>query len=133
MLRKTDGSAVVNELLEKAGIQQTEDLHKELKQSRVEKDNDLNTVMDGIKACSNPFSVETRSYLGMYSITTGKEASGSAKQELLNFRQTGEELRDEFRDGCLQDHARFEKSIRRRKLNNFASESVKMIVKNIRT
>jgi hypothetical protein len=121
-------SAVVGELLAKAGIQHTEDLHKELKKSRIERDNaDLNKLVDGIGASRDPFSADSSTNL--YNIGTGKAASEYVKHDLLNFRQSGVALCDEFRNGCFQSSARFEKSISRRKVKHFASEAVKVKVK----
>ena len=123
-------TAVVTELLEKAGIHRTEEeLHKELRDSRVERDNkDISTLLDSIVSCGNPFKEDTYQPDKLYNIATGVATSESVKQELISFRKTGQVLQKEFRDGCFQNPARFEKSIRRRTLKNFANESVKMRV-----
>ena len=112
----------------KVGIEHTEDLHKELKKSRVQRDNtDLNNLVEGIEVSRNPFSEDNSDNL--YNIATGKVASESVKNDLLNFRKNGESLCDAFRNGCFQDPARFEKSIHHQKINNFASAAVKTQMK----
>ena len=86
----------------KAGIECTEDLYKELKKSRVQRDNtDVNNLVEGIEASRNPFSEDNSDNL--YNIATGKVASESVKNDLLNFHKNGETLCDAFRNGCFQD------------------------------
>lgn len=50
------------------------------------------------------------------------------QDDLLNFQQTAHSLCDDFKQRCFADPARFERSIRRTKLDNFASEAISMIV-----
>lgn len=117
-------STMVGSLMTKAGLQQKEDVKKELKPSRVKRDHeDLTKIVEGIEACFNPFTGEKSEKL--FSISTGKATSEAVKKDLLSIKQTGQKLFDEFKNGCLQDSNRFEKAISRQKGKNFASEAVK--------
>ena len=61
----------------------------------------------------------------LYCLTTGVEVDEKIKNDLLSCRDKGQEWHDEFVKGCFGDACRFEKPIKRRKVQNFASAAVK--------
>ena len=130
-ITRTARSAVVGELLNMAGLKKTsEDVHKELRPSRVRRDNeDLKKLVEGIEASHNPFAENESNNL--YCITTGNAVSETVKNDLLNFKEHGERWCSDFRNECLQDPLRFERSIRRKKVMNFASEAVSVKLKSV--
>ena len=122
---KTARSAIVGSLLSGAGLQQDEDITKELKPYRIERDNeDLQRLLTQICECMNPFGISPDSCL--YCLSTGKAVPDDVKEDLLEWNTKGKQWMEEFREDCFADPDRFEKPIRRRKIKNFASAAVKV-------
>ena len=102
-----------------------EHIHNELKPSRVARDSsDLKKLVEGIKQSCNPFTTEASANL--YNIATGKAVSPLLKEDMLKFRENGERWCEEFKQECHADEARFEKSIKRRKVNNLYAPLIKL-------
>ncbi len=127
MITRAARSEIVGLLLEKAGLKSKEDVTKELRPHRVQKDNaDIQKVIDGIKKTMNPFVTSTEEPdVNLYCLTTGKQASEDVRDDLLGCVQKGEAWCAEFKDGSFEDGLRFQKPISRRKVKNFASDAVK--------
>jgi hypothetical protein len=107
-----------------AGLKSADDVTKETKPYRIEKDNeDLEKVIEGIEGTMNPFILEPEESL--YCLTSGKKVDDGIKEDLLECVTKGATWCDEFRNGCFQDPKRFEKPIPRRKVWNFACSAVK--------
>ncbi len=83
-------SAIVGELMTAAGIDSgKEDLHRELKPSRITRDSsDLQKLISGIEETHNPFTQHIP--LHLYNIHNGKAASDDVKEHLLSFNKWGE-------------------------------------------
>ena len=105
--------------MEKAGLKTPEDATKTLKPYRIKKDNeDLGKILTGIEHTMNPIKSEDDDNL--YCIITGKKVDDLIKVDLLQCLERGDMWRQEFTQQCLENPARFEKQIPRRKLKNFA-------------
>ena len=78
-----------------------------------------------VKETTNPFESELDPNNHLYNIGTGKAASESTKNFLLNIEKNGNTERTAFISECVKDPARFEQRIKRQKLKNFASETGK--------
>ena len=125
MLTRSVRSAIVGNLLAKAGLKSPDDVVKELKPYRIKKDTeDLQKIVEGIESRMNPFQLETDANL--YCLSTGKNVADNIKHELLAFTERGVQWCHEFLEGCFADPLRFEKPIPRRKVKNFASAAVKI-------
>ena len=59
----------------------------------------------------------------MLNIATGKGASDVTQKYLIESLSTGKELHRKFLEECVKDNARLVKPMKRRKVNNFASEN----------
>ena len=59
----------------------------------------------------------------LFNIKTGRKASPDAEKYLLSVISEGERRRDEFMKECQDNPVRFEKSISKTKIVNFATES----------
>ena len=118
-------SAIVGYLMEKAGIQQSEYLNKELRPGHVQIDqSDLKSLVAGIKDSGIPFVAEKGDKL--YSISSGKAVLENVKNDLLNMKTNSQKWADEFKEECFSDAVRFEKAISQKKIKNFASAAVKV-------
>ena len=128
MVTRSARSAIVGSLLLQAGLKSQEDVSKDLKPYRIQKDNDdLKKIQECIKSRMDPFDIEPDTNL--YCLTSGKNVPDNIRDDLLQCVDRGKEWCSEFRDGCFSDPGRFEKPIKRRKIKNFTSAAVKTTVK----
>ena len=124
MMTRSVRSSIVNNLMNKAGLQSNEDITKELKPYRIKKDNeDLQKIIEGIKSTMNPFTQYPNENL--YCLATGKKADEEIKDDLLNCVKKGQAWCDDFTNGCFQDPSRFQKPIPRKKVKNFVTTAIK--------
>ena len=124
MITRSMRSAIVGNLLRKAGLKSGDDVVKELKPYRIKKDTeDIQKLLDGIQSRMNPFDLEGD--INLYCLSTGKKVDDKFRDELVSFSDRGREWCEEFRQGCLADHERFERPIPRRKVKNFASAAIR--------
>ena len=72
----------------------------------------------------NPFSSQLNPS-NLYSIGSGKAASLSTKNLLLNIVETGKYLRDSFIDECSMRDQRFQERIKCQKMSTFVAEGTK--------
>jgi hypothetical protein len=124
MVTRSVRSSIVGSLLNLAGIASSEDITKDLKPHRIQKDHDdLLRLANGIQSTMNPFTQDVDANL--YCLTSGQKLSDPIKDELLCYIAKGEAWANEFREACFVDPSRYEKPIPRRKVKNFASAAVK--------
>ena len=91
-----------------------EDISSSLKPHNIKIDNmSLNSMITMIKENMNPFEEPDSSYL--FNIATGKAASKSTEEFLLNVANIGEKERKKFILECIEDPMRFTKAIKRQK------------------
>ena len=115
MITRSTRSAIVSTLLHQAGLRSPDDVVKELKPYRIQKDNnDMKTLIEGIMSTMNPFSIEDDNNL--YCLSTGQKVPDAIKDDLLAFTEKGKKWSNEFSEGCFNDSYHFEKSIPRRKV-----------------
>ena len=124
MITRAVRSAIVSNLLSKAGMHSLADTSKEIKPSRVQRDNeDLTKLVHAIRTTMNPFEQEPDNNL--FCMATGKKVRDDIKEDLLNFEKKGDIWCKEFMTGCFSDPSRFEKPIPRRKVQTFATAAIK--------
>ncbi len=117
-------SEIVSALMEITGQRQGDDVYNETKPGRVKRDqHDLETVKEAIKATCNPFTLDNKSD-DLVCLSTGKVASEDVKSSLLTLKKRGEQQYQSFARECVNDGQRFEKSIKRNKNLNFASQAI---------
>ena len=86
---------------------------------RIEKYNsDLAKLIHGIEETMNPFNTDANDKL-FYNVT-GKDVPDDIRDNIIQYRELGNEWCQEFITGCSEDPARFEKPIRRRKVKTFS-------------
>ena len=106
------------------GLQQNDDVTRELKASRISKKSiDLCKLMDVITV--DRFSLHTKKEF-FFNIATGKSASAGTTAFLLDVSSTGCDFQNEFMDECGADPSRFEKPIKRQKVRTSSSEGAKV-------
>lgn len=116
---------ILSKLLEEINITSKDDVSHELKQNRIYKDREaLNNILNEIKKNINPFD-PTIDKDQLFNITTGKATTEQISNFLLNADILGQEQKDEFLEKCGSDPDRFEQSIKRNKILNFASDCIK--------
>ena len=109
----------------------TEDASCELKQSRITRNaSDLKRVIAMFNQSMSPFSPEQDQEC-LFNFGSGKAASNKTKEFLLNVASIGKEIQDQFIKECSENSYRFEdKAIRRTKMDTFATEGAKRIIKS---
>ena len=123
MVTRASRAACVSKLQEMAHMKKKEDVTAELRPSRIMRDgSDLEKVIRKIEECCNPFQEKT---VDLYNIYTGKAASKNVTEYLLKVRENGKERHDVFVKECTNDPTRFERAIKREKVESFESECVK--------
>lgn len=117
---------VVQSLLDEADINKSEEGAKELRPSRIKRDNaNLVKLTDTIQSTMNPFDNEGDPAL-LYNVSTGKPLPASVTTDLLRLDEIGQERRDEFVAQCQADPARFELSIPNARVKNFTATTKKV-------
>ena len=95
------------------------DVTKSWRPYRIEKYNsDLAKLIHGIEETMNPFNTDANDKL-FYNVT-GKHVPDDIRDNIIQYRELGNEWCQEFITGCSEDPARFEKPIRRRKMKTFS-------------
>lgn len=122
-------SQVVTGLKEMSGINRKEDVSKELRKSRVVRDNeDLQSLGQVIAESSNPFSNQLKNQT-LFNIGTGKAQVKQQRKYLLSVMKTGNNLRTQFIKECEYDNDRFNRPIKRQVMHNFEKEGKKVTCK----
>ena len=111
---------LANFSLELADLKHTTDGNKELRQRQTEKDKyNLENIKSLFRSMLNPFSCTTDK-CALFNIKTGMQIPRSGESFLLNVIKISEET---FVDECRQNPGRFEQSLRRATIHNFASQN----------
>ena len=93
-------SAIVGNLLIKAGLKSADDVTASLKPHRVTKDRqDLDNLIKSIENMMNPFAITPKNAL--FNIVTGKEVPNEIRDDLLQCQQIGEIWHQDFVSGLL--------------------------------
>ena len=121
--------SIVSQLLDELGLSKKDDVTSDLKKHSIRKSwAGLKKLKDMIADTLNPFNSQVDPNF-LYNIGTGKAAKDSTAAFLLNCVAIGERERKQFIDECSKDPQRFEKPIKRQKLETFATESGKHKIK----
>jgi hypothetical protein len=113
---------IISEVMQDLSLDQKEDVSRDLKPNRIEKDNlDLDRLMTTIVETTNPFDDKLEKDK-LFNISTGRAASEETSAFLLNVNNIGEKARIEFIEKTIESPKRFEESIKRQKLKTFSSE-----------
>ena len=118
-------SEIINKVMDIAGLGPNDDesLSKDTLPSRMKRDSrDLENIRNSICEMINPFDPTINPNV-LFNIKTGRKASTDAERYLLSVFTDGEEKRDQFIEECSEDKTRFEKSIKKSKIVNFATEN----------
>lgn len=101
------------------GTKKVDDIVKDLKFSSIENcQKNLNTLLDFIRNCTNPFS-NSLEESHLYNISTGQTVSDDIYLFLSSVESTGEQQRKKFISECLQKPKRFDQAISKNKIINF--------------
>ncbi|CAH1099562.1 unnamed protein product [Psylliodes chrysocephalus] len=110
-----------------AGLNAKDDVSKELKKSRIIRDNaDLQSICNTLEESTNPFSISFEKET-LYNMT-GKAANMNTKKYLLSSMNKGDTLRTAFIEECNKENERFNQTIHKQKINYFEAEGVKVKV-----
>ena len=123
MVTRSARSTIVRDLYDKASMNiDNNDSAHELKTSKIKRfQGDLGSVSN-----MNPFAESLCEDTNLYCLADGKKMPDEVRNDMLNLFHLGNEWKNEFLEQCLKDPDRFEKPLRRRKVNNFASAAVKI-------
>ena len=114
-------SEIANALLEYADMKSNEGGNKEVKEQRKKRDKeDLEKLKKLITSTINPFQ-QGRHKNYLFNLKTGKQVTKVAETYLLNVMKERKRQRDDFISECQDDTNRFEKTIRKVKVNNFTT------------
>ena len=126
VVTNTMRSEIVQNVLVAAGLSPDDDAtvpNKETQPRRMQRDaEDFVKLAKSVKDMLNPFDVDINKE-ALFNIKTGKKASAGAEKYLLNVLSEGEARRDQFSKECQDDASRFEKSINKCVIVNFATDS----------
>ena len=115
-------TSVISNIFDEYGLVKKEDISNDLKPHRIKSDNlAVNKIISMLKETMNPFSNELDKE-NLYNIGTGKAASERTERFLLNIEEIGKREQEKFIKECFDDPSRFEKPIKKQKLNTFAAE-----------
>ena len=105
------------------GLTRKEDVTEELKSHRMNKNcQDLEKLINGIAETMNPFSgLIDKNYL--FNIVTGKATQKKTATFLLDIMETGRKTRDQVIEDSVKDSGRFSRSIKRQKIENYATQA----------
>ena len=118
-------TSVISSVLNELSISKSEDVSQELKPNRLKRDAaDLEKIKEGILETMNPFSTDVV-HDNLFNIASGKSATSSACDFLLNVCEKGREIRETFIEECLKDPKHFEEPITRQKVFTFATDAGK--------
>lgn len=121
---KSTRARIVSQMLEMAGMSNATDVEAELWPARIERDRtDLQNIIKKIEESCNPFSAIMNNE-SLCNTQTGRQASKTVEENLLNVPSLGRLQRLHFIEECIQDPDRFEKPIKRNRLLTCESECV---------
>ena len=116
---------LTNTILDYAEMKSSNEQNKHLRSKHIHKETtNLNNLKNTIKSMLNPFLKDIHKDV-LFNIKTGRQASASVENYLLTAKKVGDEKRDQFVQECQDDANRFEKSISKTKIVNFATENFK--------
>lgn len=120
----TQRAMAVLELRTFAGLEVGESATAQCRSYRIRKDNkQMQALSEKIDEFCNPFSPEAPDT--MVNLATGRTATKETEKYLLETLQRGQVARQQFEREWHKDSARFLKSVKRIRVNNFASENEK--------
>ncbi|XP_068240150.1 uncharacterized protein [Palaemon carinicauda] len=120
----TQRAMAVLELRTFAGLEVGESATAQCRSYRIRKDNkQMQALSEKIDEFCNPFSPEAPDT--MVNLATGRAATKETEKYLFGTLQRGQVARQQFKREWHKDSARFLKSVKRIRVNNFASENEK--------
>lgn len=116
---------IISVVLQELWMTDENDTIKELESHRINKDRRcLETIIDTINKNINPFNKQIDEN-NLFNIVTGRAASDETASFLLNINDLGEKQKNAFIVGCNSNQDRFEATIQKNAIKNFASECLK--------
>lgn len=123
-------STIISQVCLELGLQTHQDVSADLTLHNIRKNTEqLHKFMATFERFINPFSDEVPKNQ-LINISTGKSASPSVEEFLLNIEKKGDFLRKTFISECQLDISRFEKAIKKTPIDNFSKDYMKK--KNVR-
>lgn len=121
---------IISAVLQELRMTDENDTIKELDAHRINKDRKcVEIIIETIERNINPFNNQIdESHL--FNIVTGCAASDETAAFLLNIDNSGAKQKQDFINACNENHDRFEASMKRNSLKNFASECLKKTQKS---
>ena len=114
-------SEISNALLKYADMKSNEGGNKEVKEQRKKRDKEnLEKLKKLVTSTINPFQ-QRRPKDYLFNLKTGKQVTKVAETYLLHAMKEGKRQRDDFISECQHYTKRFEKPIRKVKVNNFTT------------
>lgn len=119
---------ILTSIKQKIGLTKEDDTSHSLQRSKIKKDKkNLQSIIEAIKCTMNPFD-DTIDKDTLFNISTGKAASKEVTDFLLNVKTAGSQQKLNFISECSSTPGRFDKSIKRNKICNFASQCMTKVL-----
>ena len=116
--------SILSNLMDGLGLAKKEDVLSDLRTTKMKKNAaDIKSIKKAINNTFNPFLPGDLYPSMLYNIGSGKAASSTTAEFLLNVNAQAIEKQNKFIAGCHSNHSRFEmETIKRVKLHTFAEE-----------
>ncbi|XP_055836631.1 uncharacterized protein LOC129905221 isoform X1 [Episyrphus balteatus] len=121
----TDRTANISSLYNMLGLLRKDDVTRDLKKGEIQKFSaNLTKLTNEIENSCNPFSDTTQQENHrLFNICSGKCVSEATEEFLINLKRERKKKRDNFIKECQADSQRFEATISKTKILNFASNN----------
>ncbi|KAL4703623.1 hypothetical protein ACJJTC_007650 [Scirpophaga incertulas] len=122
-------TTIISHTLDITGLRRKNDVSADLEEHAIKRDSaQLWKFINTFEKFLNPFMLDLNKDC-LYNIGNGTVASIAVQDDLLNFIESGERLKENFITECSQNGKRFEERIAQVKIMNFASEKKKKKIK----
>ena len=120
----TQRAMAITELRTFSGLENSEQSATQCRPSRIKKDHaQMTSLSDKVDHSCNPFSIDDTTSL--LNIATGHAASQTTSDYLLNTLQRGSKEKENFVNEWTNASQRFLQPVKRKKIENFATENLK--------
>ena len=117
---------IMSNLFEELDLKPHKNITKELKSHQIKKDYEaVQRFINEVRKNINPFNVDENDFKTLFNINTEKAATEEAVDFLLNADEIGRKKKEEFINECAESEDRFEKTIKKTKVQNFAKNNLK--------
>lgn len=121
---------VTSFLFRKLGLNRNSDVSNDLRPHQIKTDSEhLEKFINEVNKNINPFDQDKLDNNLLYNIKTGKVASEEVTNFLINAERMGSQLKNDFIKECSESEIRFESTIKKNKVFNFANSNLKKKVR----